>query len=187
MLAGEVDHRAKNMLALMQAMVRLTKAPTTPEYVSLLTGRINALAQTHALLAASRWSGADLARIVADELAPYHAEGRSQAKVSGPPVQLGPSAAQAAAVAIHELVTNAVKYGALSTPAGRVDLTWQLDGEDRIRLAWKESGGPPVRTPSRSGFGTTAIERMIAQQLEGEARFDWNPRGLCCELVFPRV
>ena len=187
MLAGEVDHRAKNMLALMQAMVRLTKAATTPEYVSLLTGRINALAQTHALLAASHWSGADLARIVADELAPYHAEGRSQAKVSGPPVQLAPSAAQAAAVAIHELVTNAVKYGALSTPAGRVDLTWRLDGEGRVRLAWKESGGPPVRTPSRSGFGTTAIERMIAQQLEGEARFDWNLRGLCCELVFPRV
>jgi PAS domain S-box-containing protein len=185
-LAGEVDHRAKNMLALMQAMVRLTKAATTPDYIALLTGRINALAQTHALLADSRWSGADLARIVAEELTPYHADGRSQVATSGPPVQLAPAAAQSAAIAIHELVTNAVKYGALSTPSGRVDLSWRLEGSDRIELVWNERGGPPVQKPVRSGFGTTVIERMIGMQLGGEVRFHWLPEGLRCELTFPR-
>lgn len=185
-LAGEVDHRAKNMLALMQAMVRLTKAPTAAEYVALLTGRINALAQTHALLAASRWSGADLARIVADELRPYHAEGRSQVATSGPPVQLGSAAAQSVAIAIHELVTNALKYGALGAPAGRVALTWRLEGPDAIRMDWQEQGGPPVRPPERRGFGTTAIERMMAQQLGGKVRFDWAAPGLRCEMEFPR-
>jgi PAS domain S-box-containing protein len=185
-LAGEVDHRAKNMLAIMQAIVRLTKAASADEYVALLTGRINALAQTHALLAASRWTGADLARLVADELAPYHAEGRSQVAASGPPVQLGPASAQSAAIAIHELMTNAVKYGALSTPFGRVRLDWQLDGSDRVRISWNESGGPPVQAPQRQGFGTTAIERMIRHQLGGDVRLDWRPQGLSCELVFPR-
>jgi two-component sensor histidine kinase len=186
MLAGEVDHRAKNMLALMQAMVRLTKAPTTQEYVTLLTGRINALAQTHALLAANQWHGADLARIVADELRPYHAEGRSQVSAAGPPVQLGPATAQSLAIALHELVTNAVKYGALSVPAGRVEIVWRRDGADAIRLEWRERGGPPVVTPARNGFGTTAIDRMIGQQLGGEVRFVWAAGGLRCEMMFPR-
>jgi PAS domain S-box-containing protein len=187
MLAGEVDHRAKNMLALMQAMVRLTKASTTAEYVSLLTGRINALAQTHALLAASRWSGADLARIVAAELRPYHADGRAQVAVAGPTIQLGPAAAQSLAIAVHELVTNAVKYGALSTSTGHVAIAWQHGDADGIRLEWQERGGPPVRAPARQGFGTTAIERMISQQLGGAVRFDWLEDGLRCELTFPRA
>jgi two-component sensor histidine kinase len=185
-LAGEVDHRAKNMLALMQAMVRLTKAPTTTDYVALLTGRINALAQTHALLAASRWRGADIQQIVADELAPYQAEGRTQVSATGWSVQLAPGAAQSVAIAVHELVTNAVKYGALSTPAGRVALTWDVDAHGNIVMVWQESGGPPVRAPSRQGFGTMAIDRMISQQLGGRVGFDWNPAGLRCATVFPR-
>jgi two-component sensor histidine kinase len=174
------------MLALMQAMVRLTKAATTADYVALLTGRINALAQTHALLADSGWSGADLQRIVDDEVAPYQAGGRTQITASGWSVQLSPAAAQSAAIAVHELVTNAVKYGALSTPAGRVSLTWEVGEQGDITMVWQESGGPPVSAPGRQGFGTMAINRMITQQLGGRVRFDWDAAGLRCEMNFPR-
>jgi two-component sensor histidine kinase len=90
-------------------------------------------------------------------------------------------------VAIHELATNAAKYGALSAPGGHVELTWQTDGSDRIRIVWRESGGPPVQPPQRQGFGTTAIDRMVRQQLGGEVRFDWHPQGLVCEMILPRV
>jgi two-component sensor histidine kinase len=84
------------------------------------------------------------------------------------------------------LATNAAKYGALSTPAGRVELTWADDGTDRIRIVWREAGGPPVQVPRRQGFGTTVIDRMVRQQLSGEVRFDWHPQGLVCEMILPR-
>lgn len=184
-VAGEVDHRAKNMLALVQAMVRLTKAETLPEYTAALTGRINALAHAHALLAQSRWDGADLMQIVGDELAPYRRNDGANVTVSGPPIRLNPVAAQAVTMAIHELVTNAVKYGALSTPAGRVELSWQLVASSRLTIQWAESGGPPVRKPMRTGFGTTAVNQMIRHQLGGDVRLHWRPEGIACEMVVP--
>jgi PAS domain S-box-containing protein len=184
-VAGEVDHRAKNMLALVQAMVRLTKAETLPEYTAALTGRINALAHAHALLAQSRWDGADLMQIVDDELAPYRRNDGANVTVSGPSVRLNPVAAQAVTMAIHELVTNAVKYGALSTPAGRVELSWQLVASSRLTIQWTESGGPPVRKPTRTGFGTTAVDQMIRHQLGGDVRLHWRPEGVACEMVVP--
>jgi PAS domain S-box-containing protein len=184
-VAGEVDHRAKNMLALVQAMVRLTNADTLAGYTAALTGRINALAHAHALLAESRWDGADLKQIVEDELAPYRRHDGSQVTTNGPAIRLNPAAAQTIAVAIHELATNAVKYGALSTTAGRVQLSWQMTSPGEVRISWNESGGPPVQTPARKGFGTTAIDRMIEHQLGGRIRLDWHPAGIACEMIIP--
>jgi PAS domain S-box-containing protein len=183
-VAGEVDHRAKNMLGLVQAMVRLTKADTLVGYVAALTGRINALAHAHTLLSESRWDGADLLQIAEDELAPYR---RDDLKItmSGPPVRLSSSAAQPIAVALHELATNALKYGALSAAHGRLSLTWKILSTNQLELIWTEAGGPTVREPRRKGFGTAAIDRMIKLQLGGELQMDWRPAGLSCTITFP--
>jgi PAS domain S-box-containing protein len=183
-VAGEVDHRAKNMLGLVQAMVRLTKADTLAEYTEALTGRINALAHAHTLLSESRWTGADLGQIVEDELAPYRRDDL-QIMISGPGVRLTPSAAQPIAVALHELATNAVKYGALSAIQGRLSLTWKVDSANALELIWSEAGGPRVQAPQRSGFGTRAVDRMIRLQLGGEIHMDWRQTGLACTIRIP--
>jgi len=166
-------------------MVRLTKAKTLPEYVEAISGRIAALAQAHTLLAESRWDGADLRRLIEDELAPYRDGSGTRVQMTGDPVWLTPTAAQPVIMAIHELTTNAVKYGALSRPSGRVSVTWQCPHDGELRIAWIEPGGPPVRAPARRGFGSTAINRMIRDQLGGDVKYDWRPEGLRCELIIP--
>jgi PAS domain S-box-containing protein len=183
-VAGEVDHRAKNMLGLVQAMVRLTKADSIEDYVASLTGRINALAHAHTLLSESRWQGANLRQIAEEELAPYRRDDL-QITVSGPPVQLIPAAAQPIAVALHELATNAAKYGALSVSHGRLSVCWEMDGDNRLDLTWNESGGPAIKTPIRRGFGTSAIDRMVRHQLGGELQMDWRATGLSCRITIP--
>ena len=188
LLAREVDHRAKNMLAVVQAMVRLTRADTVEELVKALEGRIGALARAHNLLAGARWEGAEIQRLVGEELAPYRIDDGGRIDLSGPAMSLAPTAAQSLAMALHELATNAAKYGALSTPGGRVAITWQYDdAAGLLVLYWRETGGPPVRQPARRGFGMGVIERTIGQQIGGEARFDWRPDGLVCELRLPGV
>ncbi len=104
-------------------------------------------------------------------------------RTQGPPVVLAPNAAQSIAVALHELATNAAKYGALSRPEGRIDLAWTLGADRRLDLRWSETGGPAVQPPTRQGFGSRIIRQMMGQ-LDGEARFDWRPQGLVCELTF---
>ena len=183
-LAGEVDHRAKNMLGLVQAMVRLTKAGTLDDYVAALLGRINALAHAHTLLSGSRWTGADLRQIVEDELAPYRRDDLP-VTVSGPAVRLALAAAQPIAVALHELATNAVKYGALSAAKGQLSVRWMIGADRWLELTWSETGGPSVQAPQRSGFGTAAVSRMIKLQLGGEIHMDWRETGLVCTIRIP--
>jgi two-component sensor histidine kinase len=122
-----------------------------------------------------------LSAIANQELAPYGQEARVQ--INGPEVLLEPGMAQSIAVVLHELATNAVKYGALSTARGRVALKWSDEGDGRLVLHWTEAGGPPVTAPTRHGFGGRVIERMIAD-LKGKTRFDWHPDGLACEITF---
>jgi two-component sensor histidine kinase/CheY-like chemotaxis protein len=180
LLAREVDHRARNALAIIQSIIRLTRAKTVDDYVATVEGRIKALALAHTLLSDSRWHGADLGTLVTEEFAPYRTGNKIELK--GPNVSLSPATAQGIALALHELATNAAKHGALSSLKGRVSLTWQLQS-DILTLHWGESGGPPIKTPSARSFGLKVIKASIEQQLGGKATFDWNPRGLRCELL----
>jgi PAS domain S-box-containing protein len=186
LLAREVDHRARNALALVQSIVRLTRSDTVKSYIAAVDGRIGALARAHTLLAQSRWQGADLGRLVEEELAPYRAAGDdARIAASGPDVSLEPRTAQTLALALHELSTNAAKYGALSVASGRVGLNWELQ-PDSLVLHWSESGGPLAKPPLTPGFGIRVISTSIERQLEGKADFDWRPEGLNCSLRVPR-
>jgi PAS domain S-box-containing protein len=185
LLAAEVDHRAKNMLAVVQVMLRQTRGATVAEYAKAAQGRIAALARAHTLLSKSHWRGADLGRLLAEELAPFRRAESERISIDGPPVLLRPEAAQSITMALHELATNAVKYGALSVTSGRIAVAWSRDATGDLVLHWAESGGPPVVAPSRKGLGTSVIERSIGQQLGGSVRFDWKPAGLACQIRVP--
>ena len=185
LLTREVDHRSKNLLALVQATIHLSNGDTPEAIKASIAGRVQALSNAHSLLVRSRWEGAALDRLVREELAPYLKDGDSQARVCGPKIMLEPEAAQSIAVALHELTTNAVKYGALSVPSGNVKVKWQ-SASNRLAICWIETAGPPVKAPSRQGFGTRVIEQMIRLQLKGEVRFDWRRGGLICEINIPR-
>ncbi len=182
LLAREVDHRAKNALALAQSIVRLTRGDNVKAYVESVEGRINALARVHTVLSLSSWQGAEIKRLVDEELAPYSLGNRIS--LSGPEVQLRPATAQTLALALHELVTNSAKYGALSSQAGRLAVSWQ-DGTGVLELIWEEKGGPPVQVPVSRGFGTRSVIASIESQLGGKADFDWRPEGLLCRLSVP--
>jgi PAS domain S-box-containing protein len=182
LLAREADHRTKNLLALAQATVHLAQGDDPAELKAAIEGRLQALATAHTLLAQTRWAGADLRKLATEELSPYRRSGEARAEVDGPELLLAADQAQAMAMALHELVTNAVKYGALSAPNGRVKVEWELRPGRRLVLRWTESGGPPVRPPTRQGFGTRVMERMIRGQLNGEVNFDWRPEGVACEI-----
>jgi PAS domain S-box-containing protein len=183
LLSHEVGHRSSNLLALVQATVRLAQGDTIGALKTTIGGRIQALANVQALLAQSRWAGADIRSLVTKELSPYRAAGDSRADIIGPNLLLKPKSAQSIAVALHELTTNAVKYGALSVSAGRVRVEWSHVADRRLIIVWTESNGPRVGPPSRRGFGTNVIEQIIKGQLNGEARFDWRAEGLMCKLV----
>jgi len=180
LLTREVDHRAKNALAIVQAIVRLARRENIDDYILAVEGRINALAQTHELLSRSRWKGADILRLVLDEMAPYQGAGQRFTAI-GPAVTISPSDAQSLAIALHELATNAAKYGALSRESGRVDISWSIF-EERLSLVWKELGGPEVRKPKVMGFGSRIITASFSDPRRSKVTFDWPPEGLCCRL-----
>jgi len=183
LLAREADHRTKNLLALAQATVHLTQADTADELKAAIDGRLQALAKAHTLLAQSRWAGADLRAMVLEELSPYLGNGDARAEIAGPSLMLDPDPAQVIAMALHELTTNAVKYGALSTPQGRVRVEWRLHPGRRLTFYWMESGGPPVLPPRRQGFGTRVMQRMVCGQCNGEIEFNWREEGVVCEIT----
>src|SRR5262249_7782790 len=160
-------------------------AETMGSYIAAVDGRIGALSRAHTLLAQSRWQGADLARLVDEELAPFRVGHAEKIMATGPDVSLEPRTAQTLALALHERATNAVKYGALAADGGSVRASWELN-PTALTLHWVESGGPSTEAPSSPGFGIRVIGASIERQLEGEARFDWRPEGLCCSLTVPR-
>ena len=182
LLTREVDHRAKNALALAQSIVRLTRSDNVTAYVQAVEGRISALARVHTILSLSSWQGAELAKLVDEELAPY-AMG-DQIAFSGANVQLQPATAQTLAMALHELVTNSAKYGALSTLAGRLAIKWAVEA-DLLQILWEETDGPSVAKPTTRGFGTKSVIASIETQLGGRAEFDWRAEGLVCRLCVP--
>jgi PAS domain S-box-containing protein len=181
-LAREAEHRSKNLLANVQATVKLSQSETAEGLKDAIEGRIRALANVHSLFVETRWIGAELSTIAAQELAPYSREAEAgRVRIDGPQVLLKPDIAQAIAVILHELATNAAKYGALSAAKGEVELKWSHTADGQLTLRWIEAGGPVVRTPTKQGFGTRVIEGMISQ-FRGNIRFDWRVGGLVCEI-----
>jgi PAS domain S-box-containing protein len=183
-LVAELDHRVKNVLATVSAIITQTQEAcgSHAEFVTALNRRINSLARTHELLSESNWRGASLAEIVRREFAPY-ATGNAEAR--GPSVTLKAEATQAVATVLHELTTNAAKYGAFSNRKGRVSVKWrwlQNGSHDRLLIEWQETGGPPVIAPSRSGYGTSIIRELIPFELGGEVELSFAPDGTKCRL-----
>ncbi|HSK41166.1 MAG TPA: PAS domain S-box protein [Arenibaculum sp.] len=185
LLIREVDHRAKNALAVVQALVRLTPRASPDAFVKAVEGRVSALARTHTLLADNNWSGVALSELVEAELAPY-TEGERRIAFAGPPVALGASAVQPFGMIVHELATNAAKHGSLSVPAGRLDVSWGFDtAAGDFVFSWVESGTPLATGSARRGFGSTLIERNVSGALAGVIRNEWSPTGLHCTVRIP--
>jgi two-component sensor histidine kinase/HAMP domain-containing protein/CheY-like chemotaxis protein len=179
-LAREVDHRAKNILSVVQSICRLSKAEDPAAYMSAVEGRIRSLSIAHTLLSESRWEGADLRKLVGQVLAPYRPGATS---TEGPDILLEPRTAQTIGLTLHELATNAAKYGALTASSGTVTLRWNIENA-ALSMTWEEEGGPSIQSPITSGYGMRVIGGS-AEQLGGEAAFDWRPTGLRCALVIP--
>jgi PAS domain S-box-containing protein len=185
-LAREAEHRAKNLLANVKAMVQLSQADTPDGLKDTIAGRIEALANVHSLFVQSRWTGAELGSLVKQEVSPYSRDGEMRTQIDGPTVMLKQDVAQATAVALHELATNAAKYGALSVAKGHVRVEWSRAADGQLVLRWTEAGGPRINPPTRKGFGTHVIEAMIRGHMGGDVRLDWRAEGLVCEMVLPR-
>ena len=181
-LAREAEHRSKNLLATVQATVRLSQSETSDGLKRAIEGRIQSLANVHSLFAKTRWIGADLSTVATQELAPYSEKNQRRVRMDGPPLVLEPDVAQAVAITLHELATNAAKYGALAVPDGQVELTWSHDADRRLHLRWTELNGPKVQEPTHKGFGGRVIEQMISQR-SGKMHFDWRADGLVCEIT----
>ncbi|HZV56187.1 MAG TPA: HWE histidine kinase domain-containing protein [Sphingobium sp.] len=175
LLAREVDHRAKNILAIVSSLISLTRAPTREAYVNSLMGRIAAMSRAHGLLAQQRWKGAALHRVVRDELE-AHAD-PARFCCTGPDLDLSSRAVQPLAMLFHELATNAVKYGALSAPEGRITLEWEHLPSGHVVLHWRERGGPAVTPPREFGFGSTLVRQIVENQLSGSLDSRWPKEG----------
>jgi two-component sensor histidine kinase len=170
------------VLATVQSTVDLSLSDA-PDYLKeAIRGRIQALVNVHALFVESRWLGAGLHRLVAQELTPYRRNDEARVRIDGPDLLLEPNRAQTIAVALHELATNAAKYGAFSVAEGQVEVTWSLEADGWLVLLWTERGGPTVMRPTRLGFGTQMMEQMIRRQAGGEMRLDWRTQGLVCQI-----
>lgn len=190
LLVDELNHRVKNTLATVQSVAAQTlrEGESPRQAREIFEARLLALSQTHDLLTRDNWRGASLAELVRVEIAPYERVGSGRVVTEGPVVWLAPSRALALGMALHELVTNAVKYGALSTPGGRVEIEWGVSGADagrRLRLCWEEIGGPPVAKPKRRGFGTRLITTGLKRQLHGDVELRFEPGGVRCVIDMP--
>lgn len=183
LLMGELNHRVKNILALVQAIANQTSrsAGSLPEFVAAFRGRISALATAHDQLVVSGWQGARLGDLARATLHAHAADAPGGLTLELADLLLPPALAQDLALALHELATNAAKYGALSTTGGRVTLEARLELGELV-LIWRETGGPPVEAPVRPGFGTTLLAHLVAHQRKGAVHLDWRAEGLVCEL-----
>ncbi len=191
LLMRELTHRSKNLLAVVQALMRQTAshADNIQDFSRRFAARLESVAAAYDLLIKDDWRGTTLAELVASQLAHYTDTQASQIEISGPSLRLPPDSTQNIGMALHELATNAAKYGALSVPTGKVEVRWALErdpqGEATCRISWQESGGPIVGPPGRRGFGQVVIERTVARAVNGAVTLAYNPGGLEWTLVFP--
>lgn len=190
LLAHEVEHRAKNMLTVISGLVRVTRGETHQDYVQALGGRIQALGGTLGLLSRHSWKGATLEELFQHELRPFlhdETEGRARIVIAGPEVVVDAEVAQTLSLALHELATNAAKYGALSQPGGKLEIRWSLEG-GVADITWRETDGPPIAgPPERQGFGAQLVGHSIRTKLGGEIELQWPESGLLCRMRFALV
>lgn len=186
LLIEELNHRVKNTLALMQAIAVQTFRSASRDERTKFEGRLGALAEAHNLLSQEKWQGSELKDVVTRVLQPFLLSGPERIRMAGPAVPLSPRLAVVLSMIVHEIATNAAKYGALSNETGRVTLDWEImedTPKPRLRLIWTETGGPPVTAPVQRGFGSRLIERSARDQLGGEATVDFLPRGVVCTVI----
>jgi two-component sensor histidine kinase len=188
-LHAELNQRVKNVLATVSAIAARTKdaSSSMDDFVAALDSRIQSMASTHELLSRSRWQGVPLRELVQREIAPYASN--SNTCIKGPDVTLSAEAAQTTALVLHELTTNAAKYGALSQRKGRVSVRWYRasngQGSCPLAIEWLETGGPPVKVPNSSGYGRSVITELVPYELGGTARLLFSPEGVRCRLDIP--
>ena len=190
LLIDELNHRVKNMLTVVVSMAAQTlrRSATLQEFSEAFMGRVDALTASYTLLSGQCWLSVSLSDLLAEETRPYATPDRSNIVMQGPAVRLVAAGVLAIGMAIHELATNAIKYGALSVPEGSVTIIWRFEyigGEKQLVLEWVEANGPAVQSPGRRGFGTTLIERGLAHELSGEARVDFDVKGVRARLQAP--
>jgi two-component sensor histidine kinase len=189
LLLGELDHRVKNILARVAVVAKYTSegSRSIDEFIRALDGRIQSMADAHALLSQNRWLGVGLADLVRRQLAPYTT--KTNTVIGGPDITLSAAATQAVAMVLQELVTNAVKYGALSTSHGQVIVSWDhqpgRDATARLVIAWRETGGPPTNVPSHSSYGINLIRGLIPRELGGTVNLVFGPDGARCDIQIP--
>ena len=186
LLLAELSHRVKNTLAVVHsiALQTLRRSSSLESFAEAFKGRISALSRVHSLLTRSQWRSAGLEELVRQTLAPYGGGGASSLEIAGPRIAVRPKPALALALVLHELATNAAKYGSLSTSSGRLSVLWDETALGLL-IRWREEGGPTVEEPAERGFGRTLIERAVAHELDGSVRFEYRGPGLLCEIRVP--
>ncbi len=188
LLLRELTHRSKNLLAVIHAIARQTasRTRTIEDFLDRFSARLVAIGCSHDLLIADDWHGASLRMLVEQQLGAHADRFGGQIAIDGEDVMLKPEAVQNLGLALHELATNAQKYGSLSMPCGQIRIHWQFCEEaSKLKLIWQERGGPKVAPPERSGFGRAMIETVVGQALEGDVRLSFPPKGVRCEIVIP--
>jgi two-component sensor histidine kinase len=189
LLMNELNHRANNLLTVIQALARQTaNSADAKAFAQRLSQRIAGLAASNNLLVSGQWQGVELATLVRSQLSPFVADLESRLTLDGSPLRLTPVAAQAVGMALHELATNAVKHGALADGAGRIRVAWSVEewaAQATFCMSWAEQDGPPVVPPQRTGFGRTVMESMIARTLGGTAALDFAPTGVVWRFACP--
>ncbi len=187
LLAQEIEHRNKNLLGVVQSVVRLTRASTAEEFRETVAGRLEALSRAQSILVRERFQQIDLRDLLREELAAYNINATDRVRLAGPPIYVCAEAGQSLAMAFHELATNAAKYGAFAAASGTLDVTWELDQRDgaHLQIEWKETRDPPVASPTQQGFGTKLIRSVVERQLHGSVSLAWEPPGLRCSISLP--
>ena len=187
LLLGELTHRVKNTLTVVQSIAHLSlrSSASSEEFVNQFDGRLSALAKSHSLLVDSDWEGVDLGALIRQQLEPYMVGGQERLKVEGEPVTLPPDMASPFGLVLHELATNAAKYGALSQPTGKVFMNWSIMARNlrpTLQFVWRELGGPQVKKPDHTGYGTSVIEKGVP---EAVVHREFSPEGLLFTIEFP--
>jgi two-component sensor histidine kinase len=188
LLLRELTHRSKNLLAVIHAIARQTASRTrsVEDFLDRFSARLVAIGASHDLLVADDWHGASLRMLIEQQLGEHAEQFGERIAIEGEDVMLKPEAVQNLGLALHELATNAQKYGSLSEPDGQVSIRWQFCEEaSKLKLTWQEKGGPPVTPPERSGFGRAMIETVVSRALEGDVNLSFPPKGVRCVIVIP--
>jgi two-component sensor histidine kinase/CheY-like chemotaxis protein len=188
LLMTEVNHRSKNLLSVVMAIAQQTAASSPREFVKRFSNRVQALAVNHDLLVKSQWRNIETSELISGQLAHFGDIVGKRILVGGPPLRLRSATAQSIGMVVHELSTNAVKYGALSSDEGRIEIAWEIDSsgtEPFFLVRWTERNGPPIVAPTYRGFGTTVVTRMVEMSLDGETELDYAPTGLTWKFACP--